>query len=175
MSLYKQLSDEEVIGITTINCCANAVEDCAKKIARRLGEKQKQAISNAVQVMKETVKAVLDAAPDEDQREMILRRMSRLQLQFGAVRKHPEEMVMLSMEDAQTLLAPVLDRCDLDCPCVSIDDDGDKAVSTLLVKQCETRKALKRAGVAELGLGMECPYQFLTGGKKKKPRESGRK
>ena len=168
MTVYKQLSDEEVIGITTINCCANAVEDCAEKLKRRVNPQRLRDLEEAVVAMKGLVKDVLDGAPDEDQREMILRRMSRLKLQFGAVRKHPEELVMLSMEDAQTLLAPVLDRCDLDCPCVSVDEDGDKTVSTLLVKQCETRKALKRAGVAELGLGMACPYQFLTGGKKKK-------
>ncbi len=175
MTVYKQLSNDEVIGMTTINCCANAVEDCAGKLSRRVTQEQKQDIDKAVLTMKGLVKTVLDEAPDEDQRKMILRRMGRLKLQFGAVRKHPEDLVMLSVEDAQTLFAPVLDRCDLDCPCVSVDEDGDKTVNALLVKQCETRKALKRAGVAELGLGMECPYQFLAGGSKKKPREIGRK
>lgn len=69
--------------------------------------------------------------------------------------------MIMTMDDAQTLLAPVLDRCDLDCPCVDCTDDGERSVRRDLVKKCETRKALKRIGLSEVGLSMECPYQYI--------------
>lgn len=68
-------------------------------------------------------------------------------------------------EDAQTLLAPVLDRCDLDCPCVECTEDGERSVRRAMVKGCETRKALKRLGLAEVGLSMERPYQYIVADK----------
>lgn len=161
----RDLSTDEIVAITTLNCCANAIEDNLPKLARRLTPEQLETLKQAGKAVAETVRTVVEAEPDEDHQAMILTRMSRLKLQFGAVRKHPEELVIMTVEDAQTLLAPVLDRCDIDCPCVSYDEDGDKTVSRMLVRRCETRKALKRIGLSEVGLSMDCPYQMTVGGR----------
>ncbi|MDY4007508.1 MAG: hypothetical protein SOY94_01415 [Candidatus Limiplasma sp.] len=157
----RELSHEEIIGVTTLNVCVNAVRDSVEKLGRRLTGDQKSAIDQSAGRLTEVVKQLIECDGDEDQREMILRRMSRLKLQFGVVRKHPEDLVIMTMDDAQTLLAPVLDRCDLDCPCVDCTDDGERSVRRDLVKKCETRKALKRIGLSEVGLSMECPYQYI--------------
>ena len=79
-------------------------------------------------------------------------------------RVDPEDMVILSTADAQTLFAPVLEKCDLDCPCVKLDKNGEEVPDIVAIKQCETRKALVRAGVSQIGLGT-CPYSMLIGRK----------
>lgn len=158
----REMSHDEIIGTTTLNVCVNAIRDNVQKLSRRLSDDQKRTIEQSAAQVAEVVKYLIEGDGDEDQREMILRRMSRLKLQFGMVRKHPENDIILSQEDAQTLFAPVLERCDLECPCVECTPDGDRAVRRDMVKRCETRKALKRAGVAETGLSMECPYQYIV-------------
>ena len=161
----REMSHEEIIGTTTLNVCVNAIRDNVKKLSRRLTDDQKRAVEKSAAQVAEVVKQLIEGDGDEDQREMILRRMSRLKLQFGMVRKHPEDLVVMTMEDAQTLLAPVLDRCDLDCPCVECTSDGERTVRRAMVKGCETRKALKRLGLAEVGLSMDCPYQYIVADK----------
>lgn len=159
---YRELSHDEVVAVNTLNCCANAILDNLPKLERRLKgcghgrmfgllKGASKAIANAVQT-------VVEESPDPDQQQMILRRMSRLKLQFGMVRKHPEDMVVMSIADAEILLAPVLEKCDLECPCITLNEDGSRVANTAMVKGCETRKALKRIGMSEAGLGMECPY-----------------
>lgn len=162
MSDYRKLSTDEVIGLTTINCCANAIRDNEPKLRRRLGDAAVN-LTKAADLVAGAVEQLIEGAPDADQRQMIINRMSRLKLQFGHTRQHPEELVIMSVDDAQTLLAPLFDRCDIDCPCCQY---GEHEVNMALVKQCETRKALNRIGVSETGLGGECKYQYLIGGKK---------
>ena len=111
----------------------------------------------------EVVEHLLTESEDEDEQALIIKKMSRLQLQFGYVRKHPETLVMMNADDAQTLLAPVLEKCDLECPCIEYEENGDRKMVQRLVKGCETRKALKRLVLAELGLSMECPYRMMVG------------
>lgn len=164
---YRKLSGDEVIALTTINCCVNAFMDKLPQLDRRLKAQGKGRLCGlargAAKTMSKVVQAVIEEAPDEDQRDMVLTRMSRLHLQFGVVRKHPENLIIMTQEDAQTLIAPVLEKCDLECPCISFDDDGSRVVNTAMVKGCEIRKALVRAGVSENGMGAECPYQFVKG------------
>jgi len=165
---YRNMSDEEVVGVTTLNCCANAIIDNLGKVERRLRESKNGRyiglLKAASKIVAKAVKLLIEENPDADVRHMIITRMSRLKLQFGHVRKHPEELVIMTVDDAQTLLAPVLEKCDLDCPCISDTEDGERIVNTALVKSCETRKALKRIGLAEVGLSMDCPYQMIKGG-----------
>ena len=111
------------------------------------------------------VENLVEGAPDPDQRTMILRRMAGLKLQFGHTRKHPEDIVIMDMHDAQLLLAPLFDRCDLECPFEGTDRDGNRIADRAAVKGCEIRKALIRLGVAETGLGGDCRFQYLVGGK----------
>lgn len=164
---YRKLSGEEVVALTTINCCVNAFYDKLPQLERRLKNQGKGRLiglaKGAAKIIGKVVEAVIEEAPDEDQKAMILTRMSRLHLQFGAVRKHPEELIIMTQADAQTLIAPVLEKCDLECPCISEDDDGNRYVNSAMVKGCEIRKALVRSGVSENGLGAECPYQFVKG------------
>lgn len=169
MSDYRELSTDEIKGLTTLNVCANAIRDSLPMLGKRFkraGQEQKQ---QAVEKLADEVAGVVDwlvhESEDEDQQKMVMTRMSRLKLQFGSVRKHPESLVMMTTEDAQTLLAPVLDKCDLECPCVEYAPNGDRVVIKSLVKACETRKALKRIGLAEVGLSMDCPYMMMLGGK----------
>lgn len=164
---YRKLSSEEVIALTTINCCVNAFFDKVPHLERRLKRSGMGRLlglaKGAAKVISKVVQVVIEEAPDEDQRAMILTRMSRLQLQFGVVRKHPENLIIMTQEDAETLIAPVLEKCDLECPCISEDDEGNRFVNAAMVKGCEIRKALVRSGVSENGLGSECPYQFVKG------------
>lgn len=166
---YRKPSNDEVVAVTTLNCCANAVLDNLPKIERRIKSSGNGRyiglLKAASKIIANVVKLIIEEDPDPDSRAMIITRMSRLKLQFGHVRKHPEELVIMTIGDAQTLLAPVLDRCDLECPCISDDEDGCRTVNTAMVKACETRKALKRIGLAEVGLSMDCPYRLIAGGK----------
>lgn len=166
MSDYRKLSSDEIINTTTANCCANALRDCAQKLARRLkGSGLENNLAQAADLVAAVVEFIIEGAPDPDQRTMILRRMGSLQLQFGHTRKHPEDVVIMSMPDAQTLLAPLFDHCDMECPFDAIAEDGSRVCDRAAVKACEVRKALVRIGVSENGLGGECKYQFLMGKK----------
>lgn len=161
----RDLSSDEIIAITTLNCCANAIRDMLPKLQRRLkatGNARRIGLAKgAAESIARVVKCMIEASPDEDQQQMVINRMSRLHLQFGHVRKHPEELVIMSAADADTLLSPVLEKCDLDCPCVLLDETGETVIDRSYVKGCEIRKALKRVGVSEVGLSKECPYQFV--------------
>lgn len=166
MQDYRKLSSDEVVALTTINCCSNALRDNAGKLSRRLrGGELENSLAHAADVVAGAVENLVEGAPDPDQRTMILRRMAGLKLQFGHVRKHPDDIVIMDMHDAQLLLAPLFDRCDLECPFEAVDADGNRIADRAAVKGCEIRKALIRLGVAETGLGGECKYQFLMGGK----------
>lgn len=117
---YRQLNSEEIAATKTLNCCANAIADNLPKVERRLKNSNAGRYIGLVKglhkVLCTVVRLVIEESPDEDQQQMIITRMSRLQLQFGYVRKHPESLVIMTPHDADLLLAPVLDRCDLDCP-----------------------------------------------------------
>lgn len=169
MKDYRELSGPEIVCVTTYNCCANAIRDNLSKVEKRLKRMGREdlmsRLNEAADILSDFVQLMIEESPDEDQRKMILTRMSRLFIQFGHYRKHPEELVIMTLNDSQLLLAPLLDRCDLECPCVEYDAGGDRSVNRELVKRCEVRKALKRIGVSETGLGAECKYQYLTGGK----------
>ena len=162
---YRQLNNDEIIATTTLNCCANAVEANLPKLERRLRENGKGRYiglcKGAIKIILKIVLAVIQESPDPDQRHMITTRMSRLQLQFGHVRKHPESLVIMDKHDAEILLAPVLEKCDIDCPCITYDADGNRVGNVAMVKGCETRKALKRVGLSEVGISAECPYQMI--------------
>ena len=164
MSEFVPYSTDEIKVMTTINCCANAVIDSIPrfgKLAKRDGFDYSGKLAEASRLLSEIVQHLMEIAPDEDQREMIWRRMRGLKLQFGHVAKHPDNLVWLDVNDANTLLAPLLDNCDIACPCTddSLTDEQKRAC----VKQCETRKALRRLGVQEDGLSSECPYQWMIG------------
>lgn len=168
---YRELSTPEIQGVTTFNCCANAIRDSMKLVEKRLSkpghEGYMEKLKNAADMVADVVEHLITESDDEDQQKMIRIRMSRLKLQFGAVRKQPETLVIMNIDDAQTLLAPVLDKCDLECPCIEYAENGDRAMVKRLVKACETRKALKRIGLSEVGLSMDCPYQMMPGVKDK--------
>lgn len=165
MTDYRKLSTEEITSLTTANCCANALRDSSPKLARRLkGSGLENNLAQAADLVAAVVQYIIEGAPDPDQRTMILRRMGSLKLQFGHTRKHPEDLVMMDMGDAQTLLAPLFDRCDIECPYDALAEEG-VTCNQAAIKACEVRKALTRIGVSETGLGGGCKYQFLMGGK----------
>lgn len=165
---YRQLSSDEIAAITTLNCCANAIADNLPRLERRIKNgglgRYIGLVKGLHKILCKVVQRVIEESPDPDQQQMILTRMSRLQLQFGHVRKHPESLVIMTPHDAEILLAPVLDRCDLECPCVTLDADGHEICDSAAVRGCETRKALKRIGLSEVGLSMDCPYQLIAKG-----------
>lgn len=169
MSDYRKLSTEELRALTTINCCTNALRDMKQyiqKLCRRNGrEELLQQLETAAHLAGGVAKELIESAPDEDQKVMIIRRMRGLKLQVGYVRQHPDDMVTMDMKDANLLLAPLFDRCDLECPC--LDEAYDYKTQVQLVKMCEVRKALVRLGVSETGLGGMCKYQMLIGGEEK--------
>ena len=164
---YRQLNHDEVVATTTLNCCANAVLDNVAKVERRLKNcgngRMIGLLKGASKNIANVVETLIKESPDLDQQQMIITRMSRLKLQFGVVRKHPEELVIMSQHDAEILLAPLFEKCDLDCPCIYYDEEGNKIGNAAMVKGCEIRKALKRIGISEYGLSADCPYQMLTG------------
>lgn len=163
---YRELSTEEIIALTTMDCCSKALADNLPKVERRLKATGRGRwiglIKASSAAIANLVTFLIAESPDPDQQIMIRNRMSRLKLQFGHVRKSPEDLIIMSVEDAQTLLAPCLDKCDIDCPCSLEACNGNVKLHTALVKSCETRKALKRIGVSEVGLSMECPYQMMV-------------
>ena len=164
---YRQLNSDEIIAVTTLNCCANAILDNLPKVERRLKNigngRMVGLMKGASKSVANAVQSIIEENPDLDQQHMIITRMSRLQLQFGHVRKHPEDLVIMTKHDAEILLAPVLEKCDIECPCITYDENGNRIGNAAMVKSCETRKALKRIGLSEVGLSMDCPYQMIMG------------
>ena len=164
---YRQLNNDEVIAVTTYNCCANALLDNLTKLERRLREsghgRMIGLLKGANKTIANVVQTIIEESPDPDQRQMVINRMSRLKLQFGHVRKHPEDLVIMTKHDAEIVFAPLLEKCDLECHCITYDADGNRIGDAAMVKSCETRKALKRIGLSEVGLSSDCPYQILTG------------
>lgn len=162
MSDYRKLTTQEIADVTTFNCCANAVQDKLDHFARRErdeGYPYTDKLREAYRLLAEVVEHVIESAPDEDQRIMIRRRMGALKLDFGHVRKHPMELIWMDLNDADMLLAPVLEKCDLECPCQ--DESLTENEQWIACKMCETRKALLRIGVQDSGLGSKCKYQYL--------------
>lgn len=165
MDSYRPLNTDEIKALQTINVAAVASKDNIGLLYRRIDKDYAAKLQAACDTLREAVEAIIDQSPDEDQRIAIKRRMDHLKLQFGFVRQRPETYLVLSEEDAQTLIAPCLEKCDLECPCIEYGDGGDRTVNKALVKGCETRKALRRLSVSPIGLGSECPYQMLLGRK----------
>lgn len=167
MADYRGLSVDEIKALVTFNCCANAIKENVELVQKRLKKPGHEGcidnLQKASELVADVVEHLITESDDEDEQALILKKMSRLKLQFGYVRKYPETMVMMNVDDAQTLLAPVLEKCDLECPCIEYGENGEPEVVKRLVKGCETRKALKRLGLAELGLSMECPYRMMVG------------
>lgn len=169
MNDYRELNSDEIQALTTFNCCANACREMLYKVQRRLKEAEPKYLTDvlkAAELLSGVVEFLITQSGDEDQQQMIINRMARLKLQFGHVRKEPEELVIMTVDDANTLLSPVLDRCDLECPME--DESLSEAQRRICVKRCETRKALKRVGLSEVGLSMMCPYQLIADAKTKK-------
>lgn len=161
----RQLNNDEVIALQTYNCCSQAILDNLSKLERRLKAYHLGwmigLLKGAAKILHNVVLRILMTEEDPDLRQRIIIRMSKLQLQFGHTRKHPEPLVILTIKDAQTLLGPVLEKCDLECPCITYDDAGNKICDPTMVKGCEIRKALRRAGLAEVGISADCPYQMI--------------
>lgn len=63
----RELSHEEIIGVTTLNVCVNAVRDSVEKLGRRLTGDQKSAIDQSAGRLTEVVKQ-LSAKPEEMRR-----------------------------------------------------------------------------------------------------------
>ena len=158
---YRRLNQAEVIAAGVLNCSANALEVNIPALSRRLTEDETKALEGARKTISEIVCKLIHKTPDEDERERLERRILSLKATLSYVHLPMEEKVILSMKDASTLIWPCLERCNLDCPCVTEDEDGDLIGKTAAIKGCETRRTLVRAGVKGTGRSDLCPY-YLT-------------
>lgn len=158
---YRRLNQKEIIAAGTLNCTANAVKANIPALSNRLTDEDEKEVQDALDVLSGMVGKIIGQTPDEDERAHLERRITSLQVSLGYVKKPFNMKVMLSEEDANVLLWPVLERCNLDCPCISLDEDGDTVAKVGAVKGCVTRKALVRAGVRGTGKSSLCPY-YLT-------------
>lgn len=160
--MNSELSTQEVIGAVLMNTAANAVEDAANRLRRLLTPSQREQAETAAHMTDELAQAMMNASDDEDQREAIRRRMSVLRVNVGYVDKKPPGMLLLSESDLSTLIGHALNFCDLECPCVTVDDEtGERSVNRAAVKGCELRKLFRRIGVSEGGASAECPYSMI--------------
>lgn len=160
--MNSELSTQEVIGAVLLNTAANAVEDAANRLRRVFTPSQREQAERAAQMTDALAQAAMNTSDDEDQREAIRRRMSVLRVNVGYVDKKPPGMLLLSESDLSTLIGHALNFCDLECPCVTVDDEtGERSVNRAAVKGCELRKLFRRIGVSEGGASAECPYSMI--------------
>ncbi len=156
------LSTQEVIGTVLLNTAANAVEDAANRLSSVLTPLQREQAEKAAMTIKTLAQAVMNTTDDDDQQEAIRRRMSVLRVNVGYVDKKPPGMLLLSESDLSTLIGHALNFCDLECPCVTVDDKtGERSVNRAAVKGCELRKLFRRIGLCEGNISAECPYSMI--------------
>lgn len=163
MSEYRPLNQEEIIAVTTLNCSASASAEKIDKLGKRLSEEDLRALTEANKTIKEMVTKIVNQGPDLDEKRRIVNRMNALKISVGYTNKPFEQMIFLTMDDANTLIWPALERCNLDCPFAELERElGNEMIYDKTgAKQCETRKALIRAGVKGTGLSEFCPY-YMT-------------
>ncbi len=97
------------------------------------------------------------------------RRMDCLKIHVGQADILPKEYIVLDIGDAQTLCGAALDKCDMDCPCVTVDEEtGERTVIREAVRVCEMAKVFKRLMIRGNQSFAECQYSMLTDGKRGK-------
>lgn len=155
-------STDEMSGVATLKILAAAIEDVVdKKLSRRLTEGERDRLTECAAAIYGIAKACCERIPDPDKREGLQRRMSVMKINLGYVDKKPKEIICLSVDDASTLVGHALNYCEYECPCVTVDDAGERVVMREAVRRCALAGVYKRMMLAGGELSAECPYAMV--------------
>lgn len=154
------LNTEQLRGAVRIHMAAMSLQDALKELGGALLAEEAQQVQQASEGLKRAFTAIIDRCGDPDRQEMARNRAASLRVRVGYTDRPQEGKYLVNRDDLSFLVDHMLNWCDLECPCVTMDEDtGERAVIPQAVKGCEVRKLYRRLGVAE-GLSPECPYSM---------------
>lgn len=154
---------EEVTAYVMASVAMNGFEEAAQKLKRRIEAAGKgEAVRIALSLMTGIITELGSMNGDENQRIALERRAAVTRVSVGYVDKPPRDIICLDERDASTLCGHALNYCELECPCVMVDETtGERSVIVEAVRGCELANVYKRLMVSANGLSAECPYALL--------------
>lgn len=159
------LSTREITGLVRIHMTACSVEDAVKELERVCTDGELEELSRTAEGLKGLFNAVVERCGDEDRQVMIRNRAASLKVKVGYADTPQQGKYLVDHDDLEFLIDHMLNYCDMDCPCVVMDEEtGERSIIKQAVKGCEVRKLYKRIGVAE-GASPECPYSMYLAGR----------
>lgn len=156
----------EVVAAVKIHLASCLLENVPKELSRVLSRQQRDGIAQRAKNLNDLYSKVVSLAGDADEQAMVRNRADVLTVQVGYAKTAPERKYLVTQDDLELICSHLLDYCDIDCPCVTVREDGSREVNRPAVKGCEIRKLFKRLGLVE-GYSAECPYSFYIGDKNK--------
>lgn len=157
----RRLNSDDIIALASVNCCGNALANNLAGFERMTDGEGMEKLHQALENVQDVVRDVIAAEEDPDRATGIRRRLAGMVVSIGHVHKAPDEMYLVSANDLDMLVAAMLEKCEIDCPCVTWGEDGSRTVDTVAVKRCETAKMFKRLLLREKGMGAECRFLGL--------------
>ena len=163
----RDLNMEQLRGAVRIYMAAKSLQDAKKELGGALMEKEPEALEQASNGLESLFNAIIDRCGDPDRQVMARNRAASLKVRIGYTDAPQPGKYLVNADDLSFLVDYMLNYCDMDCPCVVIDEGtGERSIIRQAVKGCAIRKLYKRLGVAE-GMSPECPYSmYLVGGGK---------
>lgn len=160
--MKQYLNSDELIKTVMLKVAAGALLDCSKNLKRVLSEKACADLEQMGEAAIQMHVDCLNACEDEDQAEFARRRANKMKIGVGYVKPAVNTTIDLDLKEASNLCGLVLSYfCELECPCVTMDDDGGRTVNRAAVKGCELRKLFRRIGLAQPDVACgECPYSM---------------
>lgn len=159
--MKEYFNQREAMGVALISAGNCALSDGIENLKGRLEEIGcYDAATQALELLRKTCDTVFDTCKDEDYRIGLERKIGTYHIGLKHVKPECKELHVVGESDMQTLIGHSLNFCDLECPCVSMEEDGARTIDKRLVKACEMRKMYKRLMLTE-GVSAECPYSML--------------
>ncbi|MEA5016141.1 MAG: hypothetical protein VB099_16440 [Candidatus Limiplasma sp.] len=155
------INQSEAMGVALLQAGRCAVQDGLKKLKGMLQELGiYEQLRESLEALDTAREMVMATCKDEDYRLGLERRIATYRIGLTHARPECPELHVVDDGDMQTLMGHALHYCDYECPCVTVDEEGERIVNTQAVRACEMRKMYKRLLVTE-GPSPECPYSTL--------------
>lgn len=159
----RELSTKQVTGLVRIHMSACSLEDAVKELGQATSEEEAESLKQTAKGLKQLFGAIVSRCGDEDRQTMVRNRAASLNVKVGYADTPQQGKYLIDQDDLNFLVDHMLNYCDMECPCVLYNENGERSIIKQAVKGCAVRKLYKRIGVAE-GASPECPYSmYLTG------------
>lgn len=158
-----ELSTKQVTGLVRIHMAACSLRDAANELGKAIDGGEAKTLKQTAEGLKTLFNAIVSRCGDEDRQTMVRNRAASLNVKVGYADTPQQGKYLIDQDDLNFLIDHMLNYCDMECPCVLYDENGEGSIIKQAVKGCAVRKLYKRIGVAE-GASPECPYSmYLTG------------